>query len=99
MNDLHKLSVTYVQPPPVVQRYSHRNGESEPPSVSGVYWTYNEFGNYRELTQLAIMPTEDCQVRSLSLCGDWKTLVPERAKQLGVQWWGPVAPPWDEVKP
>jgi hypothetical protein len=84
-------------------QYSHRNGEIDVPTISDIYWTYNEFGDYYDLSELAIMPTGQYQMRSLLLGTGWQVLVPERCKQMGVQWYGPVMPPWDarlsETKP
>lgn len=76
-------------------QFSHRNGEIEFPTLSGIYWTYNEFGNYRDLTQVAHMPTGNVQMRSLLTGSSWQTVLPERSKELGVQWFGPLVAPWE----
>ena len=65
-----------------VQTYSHRNGETEPPTVNGWYWYYHEddwYGMYH-------------------VTGDRYELGPISgvlSEEFEGQWWGPVVAPWE----
>lgn len=86
--------------------YSHRNGETEPPTDEGWFWCY---GSVR-------IPNEPINVTGMLYVGTWHDgswLANVGNKQLvaigvsaGVhpqgewycRWWGPVTPPWVEVE-
>lgn len=77
--------------------YSHRNGETEPPTEAGFFWfigrkhkhsqrvsragVYRAWWNAGEL-RISIAPWSPCSV-----------------DELVGRWWGPVTPPWERVEP
>ncbi len=76
----------------VREQFTHRNGESEPPTEEGVYW-------YACLTPMnkqgyMISPPEIVEVN-----GDQASFIEpygiEKTKELKVKWWGPITPPWE----
>lgn len=64
--------------------YTHRNGETEPPTVKGNYWFkgillfIDSPGREREETSLVVNVSLDFMLD----------------KYVG-RWWGPVMPPWE----
>jgi hypothetical protein len=65
--------------------YSHRNGETEPPTEDGYYWLRSVPGDLRR----AIGITEILE-------GEPPEGLLTFEELAGVRWWGPVTPPWDE---
>lgn len=70
----------------MVEQYSHRNGETEPPTKEGWYWfkgrTYDN-GNasgtwFVSTVTRPVVASEEGELT------DWEG-----------QWWGPVSPPWE----
>jgi hypothetical protein len=74
------------------QLYSHRNGETEPPTVEGRYWFDGKVDGelYRGLT-VAGSQYEDVRIWPDTYMG-WNALSDFAFEG---QWWGPVTPPWD----
>jgi hypothetical protein len=67
------------------EQYSHRNGETEPPTEDGWYWVSSPPPVFREGTVLVV---DGCVY---DFQEDQFTL----DELAGVQWWGPVTPPWE----
>lgn len=84
-------------------RYSHRNGETEPPTMKGYYWVKGFATINGVIMRLSLMLT----------VADWHNsamyaklpdggLVTVRGTSTGFasaewncEWWGPVMPPWE----
>lgn len=84
-------------------RYSHRNGETEPPTTKGNYWVKGFATINGAIMRLSLMLT----------VADWRDsamyaklpdggLVTVRGTSTGFasaewncEWWGPVMPPWE----
>lgn len=71
--------------------YSHRNGETEPPTVEGYYWYVEDDdtpGKHNDSAGVAYMlHGGDC-------VGTFGRV--RHTSQLPGKWWGPVIPPWQE---
>lgn len=74
--------------------YTHRNGETEAPTVPGRYWFRGTVDDRRKvfLTHAKKYPSlgwmaydDDERVESYIEIDRWKG-----------EWWGPVAPPWEQ---
>jgi hypothetical protein len=77
------------------QLYSHRNGETEPPSLPEKYFWYKatdpeDFG----FEGVYFTQTEGCQEEDGVLDVDLD-FTPYRNLPPG-RWWGPVSPPWEQ---
>ena len=75
-------------------RYSHRNGETEPPTVDGWYWwSGTVIGAYAEKGLVNItVPRNDANIQIWpSWCDGWLG-----AKDMQGQWYGPIVPPWED---
>lgn len=82
-----------------VQAYSHRNGETEPPTVDGPYFfdgMYDAFGDGEE--NLAIWDTVRDMVwvmRGAVSIQEWSGSFDETTGK----WYGPITAPWDAPAP
>lgn len=80
------------------QQYSHRNGETEPPTIlEHHYWFKGDEGSgYDDEGPLVfVMPAEkDIGPYIYSDCYEVGGRVP--IADMQGQWWGPVLPPWAE---
>lgn len=97
-NGLHNLGVLRVQPQPKAtptQRYSHRNGESVPPTIEGLYWfkgTINRYGDPQDIADLKTVEFRNGTGIIVNEEGD------DFLFEAQGQWYGPIVPPW-EVQP
>jgi len=67
--------------------YTHRNGETETPTVKGSYWFKGTCNTYAQL-EIAFM---------IDFVGDLIYIGngPYRLAAFTGQWWGPILPPWE----
>jgi len=74
-------------------RYSHRNGETEPPTVEGWYWwSGTVVGAYAEKGLVNITVPRDSKIQIWpSWCDGWLG-----AEDMPGQWYGPVVAPWEQ---
>jgi len=76
------------------QGYSHRNGETEPPTVEGWYWWIGTVvGSYTEKGLVSVtVPRDNSKIQIWpSWCDGWLGI----EDMLG-EWWGPLVPPWGD---
>lgn len=85
--------------------YSHRNGESEPPTIRGLYWFAGQY-----LEEGETEPTEYYRLYNVTVnvnrrgenkwwAFKWESHPQDRARDtdaLNGRWWGPVILPWQE---
>lgn len=72
--------------------YTHRNGETEPPTIlEKFYWFRASMGSYYEATFgcYYIMPADGNK-------GPYLHDDDTEISKLEGQWWGPVTPPWEQ---
>jgi len=80
-----------------MMKAKHRNGETEPPTVAGLYWMHDDFGG--ELVRLE--PATDgilSVANSLSGDANWQSVALYANYWPSSRWWGPVEPPWEQDK-
>lgn len=72
--------------------YSHRNGETEPPTVRGYYWFKGIIMRYGD-------PQDIADLKTVEWLGDCGVIVNEESDDFLAdtkgQWYGPVTPPWE----
>lgn len=81
--------------------YTHRNGETEPPTIPGDFW-YKGKLHHRGHTDESRNYHHDCggmfhiypHWHTNKLCIDGEECIHYMEDAEG-QWWGPVVPPWD----
>lgn len=77
---------------PVNNTYSHRNGESQPPTEAGRYWFKGIIMRYGDPQDIA-----DLKIVEFRL--DRGIIVNEEVDDFLAdtkgQWWGPITPPWE----
>lgn len=75
-------------------QYSHRNGETEPPEISGWYWFTGEVnethGGFKTEGQGETVLFDD-EYGCIWFQGDNAGYYPSSC--IG-KWWGPLVPPW-----
>lgn len=79
--------------------YTHRNGETIPPTETGRYW-FKGLVRSMEYNAITSVINDDEYAGYLAawyeFCGDgWF----ESTKAFNGQWWGPVLAPWEELQP
>jgi hypothetical protein len=80
--------------------YTHRNGETEAPTVPGKYW-FKGRCHARDLADLTpVMVTDDPEILAynveiLAWLPGWDGGQFEDIKWFAGQWWGPVSAPWE----
>lgn len=77
--------------------YTHRNGETIPPSETGRYWFCGSLiGLRQELLTTVINIDPDGLLAWCDFEGEgWF----QEIASFDGQWWGPVAAPWEELQP
>lgn len=79
------------------ERYSHRNGESEPPTAKGFYWLREDGadgGVVPVIWQAEIRYRGNVDIRAgWIVSGEIDHYVDELDD---AQWWGPLTPPWSD---
>jgi hypothetical protein len=84
--------------------YSHRNGETELPTIEGLYWFRegNEGGSVVRVSWQEEIPDEDIFEGYPAHFEVWVigSEVDLTFSQLddNTQWWGPLMPPWELSK-
>ena len=76
------------------ERYTHRNGETEPPTVhEGYYWFDADEHAVNRATSgcYYIMPASESVNGIAFLSGEDVPI-----NVLKGRWWGPVTPPWEQ---
>jgi hypothetical protein len=84
-----------------ILHYTHRNGETEPPTVPGEYWfdgaILADGGYYKTGTkwrdQVYVSNSEHGLQVEFQYYEDWDQFSPW---QVVGRWWGPIVPPWEE---
>ena len=71
------------------ERYSHRNGETEPPTEEGYYWSSDNDTDYMSGV---------VQVSESYVFGSLSEFDKGYLELFKGQWWGPVTPPWDDTE-
>lgn len=82
-------------------QYSHRNGETEPPTVAGFYFV-RHLAQWHDQEASIIYVEYDMDEdgfgagwRTWRIGRDYESSFDELDKRL--QWWGPIMPPWEEA--
>lgn len=75
--------------------YSHRNGETEPPEVTGWYWVKQKSRPYNLRIRSLLYVVKGRKTKIAMAVIDDVPAIP--VTEIKAQWWGPVTPPWDEV--
>lgn len=78
--------------------YSHRNGETEPPTVEGWYWFQGAI-TYRGMQDLpwwglVAVPSYRGHVASMRPHTQSNILAHVNLDETKGRWWGPIEPPW-----
>lgn len=75
--------------------YSHRNGETEPPTEAGYYFFRGRKMRHPRRTSVGAM------VRVWQGDGEMRTQLrtcsPCSVDEMVGRWWGPVTPPWEDA--
>lgn len=78
--------------------YTHRNGESEPPTEEGFYWTAWVPNPARKAAVVEVVRDGD-EWQVWHIGNEVETYWTEPAQApTDFRWWGPILPPW-EVQP
>lgn len=72
-------------------QYSHRNGESEPPTMAGHYWFKGRRSRWK-IQHLLWVVMVDKHSYGVVVSSDMCIPVSEYEGQ----WWGPIQPPWEQ---
>jgi hypothetical protein len=77
--------------------YSHRNGETEPPTERGWYWFYGKHVNEKRKPV-----KQKCNLYVFGGCTEYrdpdgKYKIMTNLSSLRGKWWGPLVPPWQET--
>jgi hypothetical protein len=82
------------------QRYSHRNGETEPPTEEGFYWICFDDSRYPSAWEIVRVFLDGDAPKDVTrfivfLMGneDYASTV---EYDNAYRWWGPVSPPWGD---
>lgn len=69
------------------ERYTHRNGEADPPTIEGWYWVDSPSPSPFQQGMILVMDgyAYDFQEEQF----------PFDRLVAGLRWWGPVTPPWE----
>lgn len=83
----------------IMPQYSHRNGESEAPTVEGFYWL-REGSNDGGVVPVAWQREIRDEHGNVDIRADW--IIPGEIDYYvdeidDAQWWGPVMPPWEQA--
>lgn len=75
--------------------YTHRNGETEAPTVPGKYWLKGSCLSYAIADLIPVIAEDDhlCAWRPY-----WGEGWFERMEHFTGQWWGPIVAPWESSK-
>lgn len=75
-------------------QYTHRNGETEPPTIKGVWFWFMSDGDadISAMGMLFIYPQGDDVAGTFDDVDGDTTCISE----LEGRWWGPVTPPWEQ---
>lgn len=91
---VHKLGVTRVQPPQVVPRYSHRDGEREKPTIASTFGVYiieePPFDSFGTIIDVVVRPNGKAEWL-INKHDDYSDDLPDG------YYWGPITGPWDEA--
>jgi hypothetical protein len=84
--------------------YTHRNGETEPPTIEGMYWFRG-----KGRSEFGYGPTTiECEGRTWvrfseldgAIYGPFVSIEGNELLQIGLevegQWYGPIVPPWED---
>jgi hypothetical protein len=83
----------------MTKQYSHRNGETEPPTQRGWYWVW-------VTAPYPVWPGVLMRFVELYEGADYKPdawgvdiICNQSLESIGdtLRWWGPVTPPWDDA--
>jgi len=74
--------------------YSHRNGETEPPTVAGWYWFESNVTPLRTGVLRVYIEDNEPMV-NVTFIKDGYSKHMSAASEDG-QWWGPLVPPWGD---
>lgn len=82
--------------------YSHRNGETEPPEVEGVYFVYLPNGVNTAISNMLFVEYDKDEDGFGYGWRFWQfgrefAIDLDEANEL-MQWWGPVTLPWEEIE-
>lgn len=72
--------------------YTHRNGETEPPTVEGKYWFRGSIGDVdldAGITTVALDKT------GRLMAWDFHFDMQQYMTEFAGQWWGPLVAPWE----
>lgn len=81
-----------------MQQYSHRNGETEPPTEAGIFWFRGKLHHEEYYHDVADLQT--VVANNYSGINDFFAIAGEECLH-GVsdaegQWWGPIVSPWED---
>lgn len=89
---------------PRAMTYSHRNGETEPPTVRGCYIYQGKIikpgqvrGSYHRTCGLVIGASDDLRFRIGNL-GFGRGGEAVCVRDCSGQWWGPITLPWEKAE-
>ena len=83
--------------PVAKQTYTHRNGETTPPTVDGYYWFVGQVvkpGQVRGKHHREVGKVYAFQAPAPFLISGKRVTV----KNCAGQWWGPLLPPWEDAE-
>lgn len=93
-DDMAKYGVLPVQMPPVTPRYSHRNGEKQPPTVEGAYWFLGKYNRPSDWNYMFFyFPSPDMPNHVTRPDDEWEIPFTD----LDGRWWGPVHIPFGDT--
>jgi hypothetical protein len=101
-NGLQRLPAQSVEMPARAQRYSHRNGETEPPTEVGYFWFEGKF--LASPHRVSWLPA-NMRVLVLERNNDTICVFEAYDGFTGVvdnfhgRWWGPLVPPREQQSP
>ena len=74
--------------------YTHRNGETEAPTIPGQYWFTGHCQGEKIKEIIPVIAENNTFCAWRPVFGDgWF----ERSEHFNGQWWGPIVAPWEQV--
>ena len=73
--------------------YTHRNGETEAPTRTGLYW-FAGLADGRTMRRITEVQADSGETLAWNdICRSFREI-----EEFVGEWWGPLVPPWEEER-